>query len=223
MAGQEGLNEKASSLEKVREEAVGANRKPLAQSEWPGGPHPRCPARVTFSPGSQQSLQWLSLAAAPASLSGYSQADGSRSDSASPLSGTLQRLLVLLRIKSELCNVVQRSCTFWSLPTPLTFWAPHSLPSAESLTVPWRAPSPMPPNLGTCSPLSLTLVPYLSPPLPLPPSMPLYLTLLHLTLDFTNSNMTFLIFPRLCQGPCHRFPVPSPQSSLNHSNYHKAV
>lgn len=70
------------------------------------------------------------------------------------------------------------------------------------------APSLVPPDLGNCSPLSLTLAPYLSLPLPLPPSMPLYLTLLHLTLDFTNSNMTFLIFPRLCQGPSHRFPVP---------------
>lgn len=88
--------------------------------ELPGGPHPCCSTQVTFSPGSQQSLQWLSLAAAPASLSGYSQGEGSRFDCASPLSGTLQWLLVLLKIKSELCNVVQRSCKFWSLPTLLT-------------------------------------------------------------------------------------------------------
>lgn len=56
MAGQEGLNEKGASLEEVRE-AVGADRKPLAQSgvaQWspPPLPHP-----VTFSPGSQQPLR----------------------------------------------------------------------------------------------------------------------------------------------------------------------
>lgn len=66
----------------------------------------------------------------------------------------------------------------------------------------------MPPNLGTRSPLSLTLVPLSSPLPPLLPSMPLYLTLLHLTLDFTNSNMTFLISQDYARAPCHRFLSP---------------
>ena len=206
-------------MRKVRE-AVGADRKPLAQSWVAWWSPPPLPHPVTFSPGSQQSLRWLSLAAAPASLSGYSQGEGSRSDSASPLSGTLQRLLVL---SLNSVNVVQRSCTFWSLPTPLTFWAPHLLPSAESLPVPWRAPSLVPPDLGTCSPLSLTLAPYLSLPLPL---LPINASLSDLVTSYPRLyqfQYDFPDLPKIMPGPFPQVPCPPRQSSLNHSNYHKAV
>lgn len=91
----------------------------LKRSGKPWGPtgslwlSPRGLVVPAAPPGSPSHLALSSLCSDSAlpllqpACPGYSQADGSRSDSASPLSGTLQRLLVLLRIKSELCNVVQ--------------------------------------------------------------------------------------------------------------------